>query len=158
MYQPDNANSEKMGLINDERTPDLLKQALRLFSEADARLARDVADKLDELCEKRWAASHAVMYSTAAADVATGELKAEFLDEKCDAITGSVMKYLGKLVEENQRTGGTKLVLFAAARSLICTSANMSGVEEGLRNARVVFEETLRDLTPVLREMSEEGN
>ena len=65
------------------------------------------------------------------------------------------MKYLGKLVIENERTGGASLVLFAAARSFICTSASALGVEDGISGAPLIFEETLQELTPMLREMRE---
>ncbi len=88
-------------------------------------------------------------------DVAGARPDRTELNDRCDALTGRLMKYLGKLVAEQECTGGSQLVLFAAARSFICTSASVSGVEEGLTGARLIFEETLRELTPMLREMPE---
>lgn len=123
---------------------------------ADPKPARDAADKLDELCERRLA-MQVTRTDVEQADVSGARPNRIDLNERCDALTGRLMKYLGKLVAENERTGGSQLVLFAAARSFICTSASVSGVEEGLNGARLIFEETLRELTPMLREMPETG-
>ncbi len=139
-------------LLQDNSTPALLRKALELFMAADPKLARDAADKLDELCERRLAM---VRTEIEKADVTGARPDRTELNDRCDALTGRLMKYLGKLVAEQERTGGSQLVLFAAARSFICTSASVSGVEEGLTGARLIFEDTLRELMPMLREMPE---
>jgi hypothetical protein len=146
--------NEISALLRDHSTSVLLRKALELFMAADPKLARDAADKLDELCERRLA----LQVGTAGverADVTGPRTNQPDLNERCDALTGRLMKYLGRLVIENERTGGSKLVLFAAARSFICTSASVSGVDEGLNDARLIFEDTLKELTPMLREMPE---
>ncbi len=152
MSGPIDSTNEFSELIKDNSTPVLLRKALELFIAADPKLARDAADKLDELCERRLAMNRR--------DVAQGDVVGACpdqteLNDRCDALTGRLMKYLGKLVAEQESTGGSQLVLFAAARSFICTSASVSGVEEGLNGARLIFEETLRELAPMLREMPE---
>lgn len=153
MSGPTDPTHEFSELLKDNSTPVLLKKALELFMAADPKLARDAADKLDELCERRLA-MQVKRTDLEQPDVKDGVRPTRTdLNERCDALTGRLMKYLGKLVVENERTGGSQLVLFAAARSFICTSASVSGVEEGLNGARIIFEETLRELTPMLREM-----
>ena len=144
-------------LLESSSTPVLLKKALQLFLIEDAQLARDTADKLDELCERRLAAHNDAKHVVPGAS-AVQIRSAEELNERCDAITGRLMKYMGKLVSENQRVGGPQLVLFAAARSFICMCVTASTVEEGLRDAKVIFEDSLRDLAPILREMPEMGS
>ncbi len=158
MFQPDDPNSEMLGLIDDERAPDLLKQALRLFSEADPTLARDVADQLDEICERRWAATHTGLHSgSSTASASSRDLDAEVLNERCDALTGRLMKYLGGLVIEGQASGSSRIVLVAGVRALICTSVSLSGVETGLKDVQSAFEDALEELAPLLRAMPE-GN
>lgn len=156
MSGPTDPTYEISELMRNSSTPVLLKKALQLFMAADARLARDAADKLDELCERRLA-TEGIKASIEQADATNLRPTQSDLNDGCDVVTGRLMKYLGKLTAENERTGGAQLVLFAAARSLICTSASVSGVEEGLKDVRLVFEESLKDLTPILREMPETG-
>lgn len=155
MSGPTDPTNEFSELLKDDSTPVLLRKALELFMVADPKLARDAADKLDELCERRLAMNRRDVEQT---DVTGARPDSTELNDRCDALTGRLMKYLGKLVAEQERTGGSQLVLFAAARSFVCTSASVSGVEEGLRGARLIFEETLRELTPMLREMSGKGD
>ena len=119
---------------------------------ADPKMARDAADKLDELCHRRLALTQT---NAEHANVTRAPSMRAELNDRCDALTARLMKYLGKLVVEQGPTGGSQLVLFAAARSFICTCASLSGVEEGLTGARLVFEETLKELAPILREMPE---
>ncbi len=152
MNGPIDPTNEFSESLEDNSTPALLKRALELFMAADPKLARDAADKLDELCERRLAmtGTHPEKRDVVAVSPDHTEM-----NERCDALTGRLMKYLGKLVAEQGRTGGSQLVLFAAARSFICTSASVSGVEEGLTSARIIFEETIRELTPMMRQMPE---
>ena len=153
MSGPTDPINEFSELLTNISTPVLLKKALELFMAADPKVARDAADKLDELCERRLA-MQMTRPDIGQADVTDGLRPTRTdLNERCDALTGRLMKYLGKLVVENECTGGSQVVLFAAARSFICTNASVSGVEEGLNAARLIFEETLRELTPMLREM-----
>ncbi len=152
MSGPTDPTHEISELLRDSSTPVLLRKALELFTAADPRLARDAADKLDELCERRLA-MQGNRTGTEQADVANVRPTQNDLNDRCDALSGRLMKYLGKLIAENEPTGGARLVLFAAARSLVCTSASVSGVEEGLKDVRLIFEETLKELTPILREM-----
>ena len=151
MSGPTDPTNEFSELIKDNSTPALLRKALELFIAADPKLARDAADKLDELCERRFAMARTEGEKAYDASIRPNRTE---LNDRCDALTGRLMKYLGKLVAEQERIGGSQLVLFAAARSFICTSASVSGVEEGLASARLIFEETFRELTPMLREMS----
>lgn len=152
MRGPTDPTNEFSEILQDASTPALLRRALEMFMAADPKLARDAADKLDELCERRLAMARTEVEK---ADVTGARPDRTELNDRCDALTGRLMKYLGKLVAEQERTGGSQLVLFAAARSFICTSASVSGVEEGLTGARLIFEDTLRELTPMLREMPE---
>ena len=152
MTGPTDLTDEFSELLQDDSTPAVLRRALELFMAADPKVARDAADKLDELCERRLAMTRT---DGKQADVTGACPDRTELNDRCDALTGRLMKFLSKLVAEQERTGGSQLVLFAAARSLICTSASVSGVEEGLIGARLIFEETLRELTPMLREMPE---
>ncbi len=154
MIGPIDPNQEISDLMTSDSTPVLFKKALELFMAADPSLARDVADRLDELCERRFASL--LETRETGQDVVTSDRHdSGELNERCDALTGRLMKYLGKLVVENQRSGAVQLVLFAAARSFICTSVSVSGVDDGLRGARLIFEDALRELTPVLRNMPE---
>lgn len=152
MNRPIDSNSEIIGLLDDESTPALLRAVLQILAREDAKIARDVADKVDELCERRLARSE-----DHTADVLGSKFSPGELNDRCDAVTGRIMKYLGKLVAENQRTGESSLVLVAAARSLICTSVSLLGVEDGLRDATLVFSDAMRELAPILREMPEMG-
>ncbi|WP_263385564.1 hypothetical protein [Granulicella arctica] len=152
MGGPTDLTNEFSELLKDNSTSGLLRKALELFMAADPKLARDAADKLDELCERRLAMTRT---HTEQGYVTSAFPDRTEMNDRCDALTGRLMKYLGELVVEQGRTGGSQLVLFAAARSFICTSASVSGVEEGLAGARLIFEETLRELTPMLREMPE---
>ena len=140
----------------DELTSALLNRALDLSTRADPKVARNAAEKLDELCEQRLTL-HLAATELGRTREGSSDLSPAALNELCDAVTGRLMKYLGRLIKENQRCGGAKLVLIAAARSFICTSASVSGVDEGLGDARLIFEQTLRELTPILLEMPEAG-
>ena len=141
MGGPTDPTDELSELLKDNSTPALLRKALELFMAADPKLARDAADKLDELCERRFAMTRRDVEQ---ADATGARPDCTDLNDRCDALTGRLMKYLGKLVAEQERTGGSRLVLFAAARSFVCTSASVSGVEEGLKGARLIFEDTLK--------------
>lgn len=148
--------TEDSQVHQDELTSALLRRALYLFAKENPKIARDAAEKLDELCEQRLTL-HLRNSGLRRPEEMTTDLSSAALNELCDAVTGRLMKYLGKLIKENRRSGGAKLVLFAVARSLVCTSASLSGVDEGLSDARLIFEQTLRELTPMLREMPEAG-
>ncbi len=152
MSGPRDPTEEFSELLEDDSTSALLRRALELFMAADPKLARDAADRLDEFCERRLAMTRTYAEQ---ADVTAASPDRTEMNDRCDALTGRLMKYLGKLIAEQGRTGGSRLVLFAAARSFICTSASVSGVEEGLVGARLIFDETMRELTPMLREMPE---
>lgn len=154
MNGPNAPANEFAELLRDEATPALLRKALELFMAADPQIARDAADKLDELCERRLAMQLRTTGLNPAEKNGFGK-SATDLNELCDAVTARLMKYLGKLRMENERFGASKLVLFAAARSFICTSASVSGVDEGLSDARTIFEQTMKELAPMLREMPE---
>ena len=154
MNGPIDPTQEISELLTTDSTPALFKKALELFMAADPRLARDVADRLDELCERRFA-SLLETEETGQDVLPSGRQDIFELNERCDALTGRLMKFLGKLVVENQRSGAVQLVLIAAARSLICTSVSVSGVDDGLRGARLLFDDALRELTPMLRNMPE---
>ncbi len=153
MSGPTDPTQEIAELLIGDSTPDLLRKALELFIAADPILARDAADKLDELCERRLAMTRKE-YAEQAIGTRAHPERTE-LNDRCDALTGRLMKYLGKLVAEQGRIAEPHLVLFAAVRSFICTSASISGVEKGLADARLIFEEALKELTPMLREMPE---
>ena len=152
MSRPIDPTQEISQLLRSDSTSDLLRKALELFIAADPKLAQHAADKLDELCERRLAMTRA---DAEQAIVTGAPLDRIELNDRCDALTGRLMKYLGKLVAEQGRTAEPHMVLFAAARSFICTSASVSGVEKGLADARLIFEEALRELSPMLREMPE---
>lgn len=46
-------------------------------------------------------------------------------------------------------------VVFALARALVCRAVALAGVDQGLQDAQTIFEGTLEDLAPKLREMPE---
>lgn len=152
MSSPIDPTKEIAELVRSDSTPDLLRKALELFVAADPTVAQVTADKLDELCERRLAMTRA---DAEYAIVTDDPLDRTELNDRCDALTGRLMKYLGKLLAEEGRTAEPHLVLFAAARSLICSSVSVLGVDKGLLNARLIFEEALKELTPMLREMPE---
>lgn len=154
MSGPLDPSQEIFELLRSDSTSALLRKALDLFMAEDPKLARDAADKLDELCERRFA-SLLEAEGTGLGDLPSGCQDSVELSERCDALTGRLMKILGKLVVESQRSGAVQLVLIAAARSLICTSVSVSGVDDGLTGARLLFEDALRELTPMLRNMPE---
>lgn len=154
MIGPTDPTQEISELLTSDSTPALFKKALELFMAADPRLARDVADRLDELCERRLA-SLLDMGDSRQDNLQVGRQENFEVNERCDALTGRLMKFVGKLVVENQRSGAVQLVLIAAARSLICTSVSVSGVDDGLRGARAIFDDAFRELTPMLRNMPE---
>ena len=156
MIGPTDPTQEISELLTSDSTPALLKKALELFRDVDPGLARDIADRLDELCERRFASLQDTE-QTGQDSFLSGHQDSVDLNVRCDALTGRLMKFLGKLVVENQRSGAAQLVLFAAARSFICTSVSVSGVEEGLNGARLIFEDAFRELTPMLHEMSGNG-
>ena len=153
MSGPIDPTQEICELLRSDSTPELLRKALELFMAADPKLARAAADKLDELQERRLAYSLEEAEEPGQGFSATGGQDDVDLNERCDALTGRLMKFLGKLVVENQRSREVQLVLYAAARSFICTSVSVSGIDEGLRGARLVFDDALRELTPMLLDM-----
>lgn len=151
MIGPADPSQEISELLRSDSTPTLLKQALELFMAAGPGLAREVADKLDELCERRFAFESDRQIEQSKTDLLSASRTT--LNDRCDALTGRLMKFSGKLVQESQQTGESRLVLFASARSFICTCASVSGVEEGLSEARLLFEDAMKELEPILREM-----
>lgn len=150
MSGPIDPTQEISELLRSDSTPDLLRKTLELFIAADPILARDAADKLDELCERRLALTRADAEQAIATEPHPERTE---LNDHCDALTSRLMKYLGKLVAEHGSIAEPHLVLFAAARSFICTSASVSGVEQGLVDSRIIFEQTHAELTSMLRDM-----
>ena len=74
------------------------------------------------------------------------------------AATSRLMKAIDKLRIENVQPRVPGLELFAIARTLVCVSVNMTGVDPGLKDAQYVFEAVLDDLAPMLREMPNLGS
>ena len=101
MRGPTDPTNEFSEVLQDPSTPALLRRALEMFMAADPKLARDAADKLDELCERRLAM---VRTEVEKADVTGARPDGTELNDRCDALTGRLMKYLGKLVAEQEHT------------------------------------------------------
>ena len=148
-------NLEINELIKNEQTPAVLREALQFLSRLDAKTARDVADKLDEVCERRWALT--LRLEAHKWDRASKALSSKRLNEDCDALTSRLMKFLSKQTADLDTNGTSQLIVVAAARTLICTSVLLSGLEEGLSAAHVTFEGTFDELEPLLRELDENG-
>ena len=108
MSGPTDPTNEFSELMKDNSTPALLRKALELFIAADPKLARDAADKLDELCERRLAMNRSDIEQ---GDVTGARPDQTELNDRCDALTGRLMKYLRKLVAEQEFPGGSQLVL-----------------------------------------------
>lgn len=155
MDAANNPDAEMNELIKNEETPVVLREALQFMSRLDVKTARDVADKLDEVCERRWAL--ALKWDAPKPEIASKALSSKRLNEDCDALTSRLMKFLNKQIADLDPKGTSQLIIVAAARALICTSVLLSGLEEGLLAARSTFEDTFDELGPLLRDLDENG-
>ena len=73
-------------------------------------------------------------------------------------MTSRLLKYMGKMAGENVRAKIPQLELVALARALICMSVNSAGIDQGLKDAQYIFEETFNELAPRIRKMPELRN
>ena len=86
MSGPVDPTHQMAELLKNDMTPVLLRKAPKLFMVADPKLARDAADKLDELCERRLA-FQGRGEKLGESDFLVGYTKHLELMERCDALT-----------------------------------------------------------------------
>jgi hypothetical protein len=154
---------EIAALLRRDSASEELKQAVRLFSEVNVGQAMSDAEMLDQLFTRRFEACHEEFLVQSACNyphnqVAIERVIREISNSRCDAATTRLMKAIDKLRIENVQPRVQGLELFALARALICVSVQMTGVDQGLKDAQYVFEAVLDDLAPMLREMPNSGS
>ena len=137
-----------------------LRAAMRLFFLADPTQAKADIDLLDEVFSQHFQAIEENLTEIELSEseeqpdeTALKQLISDVSNSRCDAATSQLMKFVGKLAQHNVRPKVPQLELFAIARTLICHSVSLSGFDQGIKDAQYVFESTMEDLSPMLREM-----
>jgi hypothetical protein len=137
-----------------------LKGAIELFFLAEPAQAKADIDLLDEVFSQHFQAIEENLAESALSEsieqpdeAALERMISQISNSRCDAATSQLLKSVGKLAQHNVRPKVPKLELFAIARTLICHSVAISGVDQGIKDAQNVFESAMEDLAPMLREM-----
>ena len=163
----DRSIAEIDAVIEDKTASKQLRTAVRRFLFMDPQDAKEDTETLAEIFARRLFACEERDITADVEDAnPDGPPRDEEVDDmifemgnaRCDYATERLIRFAGVLERENVRPRIPQVLLVAIARTLICTCVSRAGVDQGLKDAQSVFEETFNELAPKMRKMPELRN